>query len=230
MGEAVQGETIELTTAEGHRLGAYLARPAGTPRAGLVILQEIFGVNRHIRAVAEGFARDGYLALAPALFDRRDRGLELGYEAEDVARGRALKGATSWEEVAEDTAAAIEALGVALSGAGKVGVVGYCWGGSIAWLAACRLPVAAAVGYYGGQVRELSGKTPRCPVMLHFGEQDAAIPLEDVEAVRRLHPEVPIHLYPAGHGFNCDLRGSYHAESAALARERTTAFLDQHLG
>ena len=226
MGETVQGETIELTTAAGHRLGAYLARPAGTPRAGLVILQEIFGVNRHIRAVTEGFARDGYLALAPALFDRREPGLELGYEAEDVARGRALKGATSWEEAAEDTAAAVAAV----EETGKVGVVGYCWGGSLAWLAACRLPLAAAVGYYGGQVRELSGETPRCPVLLHFGEQDAAIPLEDVEAIRRRHPEVPIHLYPAGHGFNCDLRGSYHAESAALARERSLAFLAAHLG
>ena len=226
MAEAVQGETIELTAADGHRLEAYLARPAGTPRAGLMVVQEIFGVNRHIRAVTEGFARDGYLAVAPALFDRRERGLALGYEAEDVARGRALKGAISWEAAAQDTAAAIAAV----EQAGKVGVVGYCWGGSIAWLAACRLPVAAAVGYYGGQVRELSGETPRCPVMLHFGEQDTAIPLEDVEAVRSRHPEVPIHLYPAGHGFNCDLRGSYHAESAALARERTMAFLAEHLG
>ena len=226
MDDAVQGETIELTAADGHRLGAYLARPAGAPRAGLVVVQEIFGVNRHIRAVTEGFARDGYLAVAPALFDRRERGLELGYEAEDVARGRTLKGATSWEEAALDTGAAMATV----EEAGKVGVAGYCWGGSIAWLAACRLPAAAAVGYYGGQVRELSGETPHCPVMLHFGEQDAAIPLEDVEAVRRRHPEVPIHLYPAGHGFNCDLRGSYHAESAALARERSLAFLAEHLG
>ena len=191
-----------------------------------MVVQEIFGVNRHIRAVTEGFARDGYLAVAPALFDRRERGLALGYEAEDVARGRELKGAISWEAAAQDTAAAIAAV----EQAGKVGVVGYCWGGSIAWLAACRLPVAAAVGYYGGQVRELSGETPRCPVMLHFGEQDTAIPLEDVEAVRSRHPEVPIHLYPAGHGFNCDLRGSYHAESAALARARSLTFLAEHLG
>ncbi|MDJ0971305.1 MAG: dienelactone hydrolase family protein [Kiloniellales bacterium] len=225
MGEAIQGETIELTAADGHRLGAYLARPAGAPKAGLVVVQEIFGINRHIRAVTEGFAADGYLAIAPALFDRREHGLELGYEAEDVARGRELKAATSWEEAAQDVGAAIEAA----AEAGPVGVVGYCWGGSIAWLAACRLPVAAAVGYYGGQVRELSGETPRCPVLLHFGDQDAAIPLDDVDEVRRLHPEVPIHLYPAGHGFNCDLRGSYHAESAALARERSLAFLAEHL-
>ncbi len=225
MGEAIQGETIELTAADGHRLGAYLARPVGAPKAGLVVVQEIFGINRHIRAVTEGFAADGYLAIAPALFDRREHGLELGYEAEDVARGRELKAATSWEEAAQDVGAAIEAA----AEAGPVGVVGYCWGGSIAWLAACRLPVAAAVGYYGGQVRELSGETPRCPVLLHFGDQDAAIPLDDVDEVRRLHPEVPIHLYPAGHGFNCDLRGSYHAESAALARERSLAFLAEHL-
>ncbi len=225
MGEAAQGETIELTAADGHRLGAYLARPAGAPKAGLLVAQEIFGVNRHIRAVTEGFAADGYLAIAPALFDRRERDLELGYEAEDVAHGRELKGATSWDEAAQDVAAATAAV----AEAGQVGVVGYCWGGSIAWLAACRLPIAAAVGYYGGQIRELSGETPRCPVMLHFGEQDAAIPLDDVEAVRAQHPEVPIHLYPAGHGFNCDLRGSYHAESAALARERSLAFLAERL-
>ncbi|MDJ0942689.1 MAG: dienelactone hydrolase family protein [Kiloniellales bacterium] len=226
MSDDVRGRMIELTAGDGHRLSAYRARPAGVPKAGLVIVQEIFGVNRHIRAVTEGFARDGYMAVAPALFDRRERGLELGYEAEDVAHGRELKAATSWEEAAEDTAAAIAVA----AEAGKVGVVGYCWGGSIAWLAACRLPVAAAVGYYGGQVRELSGETPRCPVMLHFGEQDSAIPLEDVEAVRSRHPKVPIHLYPAGHGFNCDLRGSYHAESAALAQERSLAFLAEHLG
>jgi len=221
----MKGETIHLTAGDGHELAAYVARPEGEARGGLVVVQEIFGVNRHIRAVTEGFARDGYLAIAPALFDRREPGLELEYEADDVARGRELKGETSWEEAAQDTAAAVEAL----AEAGKVAVVGYCWGGSIAWLAACRLPVAAAVGYYGGQIRELSGETPRCPVMLHFGEQDAAIPLDDVEAVRSRHPEVPIHLYPAGHGFNCDLRASYHAESAALARERSLAFLAQHL-
>ncbi len=142
MGEAIQGETIELTAADGHRLGAYLARPAGAPKAGLVVVQEIFGINRHIRAVTEGFAADGYLAIAPALFDRREHGLELGYEAEDVARGRELKAATSWEEAAQDVGAAIEAA----AEAGPVGVVGYCWGArSPGWRpAACPLPPRSA--------------------------------------------------------------------------------------
>lgn len=220
------GEMIELTAQDGHRLGAYVARPEGPARAGLVVVQEIFGVNGHMRAVTDGFAREGYLAIAPALFDRLEPGLELAYDEAGVARGRALRAEIPWEQVQADTAAAVQAA----SEAGKAGVVGYCWGGSIAWLAACRLPVAAAVGYYGGQIHELRAETPGCPIQLHFGEQDTAIPLDTVEEIRGLHPEVPVHLYPAGHGFNCDQRGSYHAESAALARERSLAFLAEHLG
>ena len=220
------GEMIELTAQDGHRLGAYVARPEGPARAGLVVVQEIFGVNGHMRDVADGFAREGYLAVAPALFDRLEPGLELAYDEAGVARGRALRAEIPWEQVQADTAAAVQAA----AEAGRAGVIGYCWGGSIAWLAACRLPVAAAVGYYGGQIHELREETPACPIQLHFGEQDTAIPLDTVEEVRALHPEVPVHLYPAGHGFNCDRRGSYHAESANLARERSLAFLAEHLG
>ena len=220
------GEMIELTAQDGHRLGAYVARPEGPARAGLVVVQEIFGVNGHMRDVAEGLAREGYLAVAPALFDRLEPGLELAYDEAGVARGRALRAEISWEQVQADTAAAVQAA----AEAGRAGVIGYCWGGSIAWLAACRLPVAAAVGYYGGQIHELREETPACPIQLHFGEQDTAIPLDSVEEVRRLHPEVPVHLYPAGHGFNCDRRSSYHAESADLARDRSLAFLAEHLG
>lgn len=219
------GERIDLTAGDGHSLGAYLARPEGRPKAGLVVVQEIFGVNAHIRAVTEGFAEDGYLAIAPALFDRRERDLELAYDEAGVARGRTLRAEIPWDQVELDIAAAVAAA----AETGPTGVIGYCWGGSVAWLAACRLPVAAAVGYYGGQIHELREETPRCPVQLHFGEQDTAIPLDEVSEVRRLHPEVEVHLYPAGHGFNCDLRGSYHAESAASARASSLAFLGDHL-
>ena len=190
-------------------------------------MQEIFGVNRHIRAVTEGFAGDGYLAIAPALFDRRERDLELGYEAEDVARGRELKAATSWEEAAQDVAAAITAV----AEAGQVGVVGYCWGGSLAWAAATRIDgVACSVSYYGGNVPDMADEQPNCPVLLHFGETDHSIPMDRVEAFRAAQPNLPVHIYPAGHGFNCEQRGSYHAESAATARERSLAFLRENLG
>ncbi|MGF1610979.1 MAG: dienelactone hydrolase family protein [Kiloniellales bacterium] len=219
------GEQVRLRAADGHELDAYVARPQGTPKAGLVVAQEIFGVNCHIRGVADGYAADGFLVIAPALFDRVERKVELGYQPDDVTRGRAIRGKIGWDQVALDLAPAIAEV----KPAGKVGIVGYCWGGSVAWLAACRSGVDAAVCYYGGNIHELRNETPRCPVMLHFGEEDQAIPLDQVEAVRKLHPEATIHLYPAGHGFNCEQRGSYHAESARLARERTLAFLGTQL-
>ncbi len=219
-------ETIRVTADDGHELDAYVARPERRPKGGIVVIQEIFGVNGHICDVTEGFAADGYLAIAPALFDRRQSGVELGYEGDDVDAGRALVGEISWDEVARDVTAAAAAV----AEAGKVGVVGYCWGGAVAWLAACRCPVAAAVGYYGRLIIDLKDERPRCPILLHYGETDATIPLEQVEEIRALHPEVPVHLYPAGHGFNCDRRASYDAESAVLARERTLAFFAEHLG
>lgn len=220
------GETIRLTAADGHECDAYLARPAGAPTAGLVVVQEIFGVNGHIRGVVDGFAADGYLTIAPALFDRTERGVALGYGEDDVTRGRALRSEIPWDKVTLDMAAAADAV----REAGRVVTVGYCWGGSVAWLAACRIGVDAAVGYYGGQIYELRGETPQCPTLLHFGDQDAAIPLDQVEAVGAAHPDVTIHIYPAGHGFNCDQRASFHADSASIARERTLAFFAEHLG
>ena len=220
------GEKLELTAEDGHRLQAYLARPVGPPRGGLVVCQEIFGVNHHIREVADGYAESGYLAIAPALFDRLRPGVELEYNADDVAEGRALKTATAWDQAVTD----IGAAAARAAEAGKVGVVGYCWGGSLAWLAACRLPVAAAVGYYGGQIHEHREEDPGCPVMLHFGERDSMIPPEHVEAIGARHPEVEIFTYPAGHGFNCRPRADFEPESAALAFERTLAFLRRHLG
>ena len=220
------GDFIRLRADDAHELDAYVARPSSMPKAGLVIAQEIFGVNSHIRGVADGYAADGYLAIAPALFDRVERAVELGYQPDDVTRGREIRGKIAWDQVALDVAPAIEQV----QSTGKVGVVGYCWGGSVAWLAACRLDLDAAVCYYGGNIHELRNETPRCPVMMHFGEEDQAIPLDQVEAVRKLHPKAIVHLYPAGHGFNCDQRGSYHAASAKLARERTLKFFGKHLG
>jgi len=220
------GDSITLTAGDGQELGAYLARPDGEATAGLVICQEIFGVNAHIRDIADGFAGEGYLTIAPALFDRLEPGVELAYSEDDTTRGRALRTALAWETVMLDVGAAAEAV---KTGAG-VGVVGYCWGGSLAWLAACRLPVTAAVGYYGGQIHEHRAETPNCPVLLHFGEHDPIISNEQVEEIRALHPDVPIFTYDAGHGFNCVPRADYNPDAAATARQRTLQFLAQHLG
>ena len=220
------GEQVTLKAGDGHGLEAYVARPSGEARAGLVVCQEIFGVNFHIRSVADGFAAEGYLAVAPALFDRIEAGVELDYTADGAARGRALRTSIAWETVMLDVAAAADH---ARRGAG-VGVVGYCWGGSLAWLAACRLEVDAAVGYYGGQIHEHRDEAPRCPVLLHFGERDSMIPNGQVAEIAAAHPDVPIHGYPAGHGFNCDARSDHDPESAALARSRSLAFLARHLG
>ncbi|HEV8673764.1 MAG TPA: dienelactone hydrolase family protein [Methylomirabilota bacterium] len=222
------GEMITLTAEDGHRLAAYRVAPPGASRGGLVVVQEIFGVNSHIKRTCDGFAADGYVALAPALFDRVERDYATGYTQADVDRGRAVRGKLSLDQAVMDVRAAVREL--ARSGSG-VGVVGYCFGGTIAWLAATRIDgVAAAVGYYGGGIADAASEQPRCPVMLHFGETDASIPREHWEKVRAQHPGVPVHVYPAGHGFNCDERGSYHAESARLARERTLAFFRQHVG
>jgi carboxymethylenebutenolidase len=219
---------IALQAGDGHRLAAYRAAPAGQPRGGLVVIQEIFGVNHHIQRVADGWAADGYLALAPALFDRVERDVQLGYEPADIQRGRELRGRIAVDDTLRDIQAAVEALARAVP---RVGVVGYCWGGTLAWLSATRLAgVSAAVGYYGGGIAETAEETPRAPVLLHFGETDASIPREHYEKVRRLHPALPVHVYPAGHGFSCDERGSYHEPSARLARERTLAFLRTQLG
>ena len=183
-------------------------------------------MNAHIREVADRFAAGGYRAIAPAYFDRVERGVNFDYTPDNVVEGRALRGRLTWEAVIADTDAALAALDAA-----KAGLVGYCLGGTIAWIAAdaCRLDVA--VGYYGGQIPDEMARRPKCPIMLHFGADDAAIPLDGVDAVRTAHPDVPIHVYEgAGHGFNCDRRSSYHAEAARLAGERTHAFLAQHLG
>ncbi len=221
------GAVVQLTADDGHVLNAYRAAPDGEPRAGLVLVQEIFGVNDHIRGVCDDYAAQGYLVLAPCLFDRKEPGIELGYSAETVDEGRGYKADIGWEGPVMDIKAGVDAL----EGAPKVVVVGYCWGGSLAWLAACRLEIDAAVGYYGGQIIEFVGETPACPTMLHFGTEDAGIPMTDVDEITTTHPDVTVHVYQgAGHGFNCDQRADYHPEAAALARDRSLAHLARHIG
>jgi carboxymethylenebutenolidase len=222
------GETITLTAADGFQLSAYQAKPAGKPVGGLVVTQEIFGVNGHIRRVADSFAAEGYHAIAPALFDRIEPGVAIGYTQDDIQKGIALKGKSTTASALLD----IDAARRVVAAAGRTAVIGYCWGGFLAFVAAARLPgFAAAVSYYGGGIGSVAAEQPKCPVLMHFGDKDHAIPLSDVEAVRQAHPTgVTIHVYEAGHGFNCDERPSYDKASADLARRRTLAFLAAELG
>lgn len=221
------GEFIQLTASDGHKLDAYLAQPSGKARGGIVVVQEIFGINAHIRSVADDYASEGYLAIAPALFDRIEPKIELGYEADDIEKGRDYKERSATDAALLD----IEAAREVAAAAGKVGVVGYCWGGFLAWLATTRLEgFSAGSSYYGGGVGTVAEEKPKCPVIFHFGEQDHAIPKEDVAKVRAAHPELSVNMYPAGHGFNCDHRGSYDATSAKIARERTLDLFGSHIG
>jgi len=221
------GKMIELTAGDGHKFSAYLAEPNGKPRGGLVVVQEIFGVNSHIRSVVDGYAADGYLAIAPAFFDRVERGLDIGYTPPDIERGRAFIPKMQWDKVMLDAAAGM----VNVNSAGKVGILGYCWGGTAAWYAASHLAgLACAVCYYGGGIPGLQNEQPKVPVMFHWGENDQSIPIEAAKKVIAAHPSAQSHIYKAGHGFNCDQRGSYDAASAKLARTRTLEFLGKHLG
>jgi carboxymethylenebutenolidase len=226
------GQFVNLTAADGFEFAAYVAKPAGKPRGGVVVLQEIFGVNAHIRAVADGYAADGYLAVAPATFHRVKPGVDMGYAPDDMSAGMALKAtveALPAPGVLQDIQAAINHA----AQAGKVAVLGYCWGGLLTWRSASLLKgVSAAVPYYGGGVTTEAeiARHPKCPVLAHFGEKDHWIPLDGVAAFKKAHPEVEVHIYAANHGFNCDHRGAYDATAAALARERTLAFLAKHVG
>ncbi|MEP3114732.1 dienelactone hydrolase family protein [Nisaea sp.] len=221
------GEFMQLTASDGHKFDAYLAQPSGKPRGGVVVVQEIFGINAHIQSVVDDYAAEGYLAIAPALFDRIEPKLELGYEADDIERGIDLKGRSETDPALLDIAAARDTV----AAAGKVGVVGYCWGGFLAWLATTRIDgFAAGASYYGGGIGSVAEETPKCPVIFHFGEQDHAIPMEDVDKVKAAHPGLTVNMYPAGHGFNCDHRGSFDATSAKVARERTIALFNAHIG
>ncbi len=222
------GANIQLTAEDGHQLAAYVAEPANLARAAVVVIQEIFGVNSHIRSVADDYAGQGFLAIAPALFDRVEPDLELGYGPEDVTRGMRAATQIGLETALKDVAAAITHAGTRVGGA-KAGVVGYCFGGTLAWLAATRLNPSAAVCYYGGRISQHAEEVPRCAVMMHFGCRDPHIPSAEIEKIRRFHPDLPLFLYDAGHGFNCDQRRDHEPKAAAIARERTLEFLRKHL-
>ncbi len=222
---------IALAAADGFSSSAYLAEPSEKPRGAIVVLQEIFGVNSHIRAVADGYAAAGYLAIAPATFDRIERDVQLGYAADDMTRGSRLKAAVEAlpaPGVLQDIQAAVDHV----ARAGKVGIVGYCWGGLLVWRSAEKVRgLSAAVAYYGGgmTVGSEPSRKPAVPTMAHFGDQDAHISVESVKAFEQAHPEVEVHLYAANHGFNCDQRGSYNAGAAATALERSLYHFGKHL-
>lgn len=226
------GQFRTVQSADGHIFAAYEARPEGDAKAGVVVIQEIFGVNAHIRSVADGYAQHGYYVIAPAIFDRVQTGVELGYDEAGMGAGMKLAFQDlKLEDALSDIQAAVNAASER-AGTGEVGVVGYCFGGLLTWLAACDLEgVSCASSYYGGGVSGVRHKQAQCPVMMHFGELDAHIPLSDVDKVREAQAEVAVFVYQgADHGFNCDARGSYHAESAEVARQRTLEFFAEHLG
>lgn len=219
------GEFTPLMARDGHEFAAWLAPPAGAARGAIVVLQEIFGVNAHIRAVTDGFAAAGYVAIAPALFDRVKRGVELGYTPADMELGRGYVQQLNEEQLARDMQACINVV----KHAGPVAAIGYCWGGSLAYLAACELPVRCAISYYGTRTVQLLARHPRAPMQYHFGARDKSIPPENIDKIRAADPHGEFHVYDADHGFNCDHRAAYDAAAAQLARERTLAFLARHM-
>ena len=219
------GQQINLNTSGMQCIGAYLAKPAGTPKGGIVVVQEIFGVNAHVRAVTDGFAALGYTAIAPAFFDHIETGVELGYDDDGFKRGRALVGQISFDRAIEDVASAAESI----KSAGRIGVVGYCWGGTVALLAATRLALPS-VSYYGARNVAFLDEKPRAPVQFHFGEKDASIPPEAVQKHREAYPDMEIFTYPTGHAFNREVDPAhYDAPSARLALDRTLAFFSKYL-
>jgi carboxymethylenebutenolidase len=221
------GEWIDLKAADGFSAKAWRAAPQGAPRGGIVVIQEIFGVNHHIRSVTDRFAAAGYLAVAPAVFDRVQPGVELNYDQPGVAKGMELAGKMDRAKALADIAAAIAAA----SAGGKVGITGFCMGGTYAWLAAAQLSgLSAAVGYYGGGILGLQDLQPKVPTILHFGARDSHIPIAGVREFEKSHKDIPVYVYDADHGFHCDERASYDAPSAKLAWERTLAFFGQHVG
>lgn len=218
----------QITAADGFTFSTYEALPAGRPKGAVVVIQEIFGVNAHIRSVADGYAKDGYVALAPALFDRVERNVELGYtDPDEFQKGIRL----AFQDLRlQDALQDLQATVNAGAAYGKVGVVGYCFGGLLTWLSACELNgVAAASSYYGGGIAKQLERQPKCPIIMHFGERDMHIPMSEVEALQKAHPGIPVHVYAADHGFNCDTRASYDAASATLARQRTLELFSTHL-
>lgn len=221
-------EWVKLTAKDGFELDAYVARPEGAPIAGLVVIQEIFGVNPHIQSVADGYAKDGFLVAAPATFDRIEKNVQLRYDGEDSKKAFELMKKVDLEKAILDIGAALEF--VTTQSGKKGGTVGYCMGGLLSWLSAAKLPVSASVGYYAGGIGNFAGETPKAPVMLHFGREDTHIPAEQVEKVHAAHPEVQIFWYEgAEHAFNRDVAPCYNPAAAKLARERSVTFLKEHL-
>ena len=221
------GQDIRLKASDGFDLGGYRADPAGAPKAAIVVIQEIFGVNHHIRSVCDRLAAAGYVAIAPSIFDRTQPNFQCGYSPDEIANARKFIANPDWDAMLRDTQAAINDL----KAAGPVGIMGFCMGGSIAFLSACRLAgLSASVCYYGGAIAKFADETPKCPTMMHFGETDAAIPMTDIDMIKKKRPECEIFVYPsAGHGFHCDERGSFHEPSAKLAWQRSTDFLTKHM-
>jgi carboxymethylenebutenolidase len=221
------GQDIKLTASDNFQLGAYRADPAGAPKAAVVVIQEIFGVNHHIRSVCDRFAGEGYVAIAPAIFDRLEPNFQCGYSPDEIANARKFVANPDWPAMLRDAQAAIDAV----SDVGAVGIVGFCLGGSVAYAAATKLTgLSAAIGYYGGAIVRFADDKPKVPTQLHFGEKDAGIPLADVETIRTKRPEVEIYIYPgAQHGFHCDERASYDKTSADIAWPRSLGFFAKHL-
>ncbi len=222
------GKFIELKASDGHQFAAYVAEPASKPRGGVVVIPEVFGVNSHIKQVTDGYAADGYLAVSPAMFDRAQRNYDTGYSQPEIQAGVAIMQKLDWKQSMLDVQAAIAAA----ARGGKVGIVGYCYGGTVAWMAAARASaLSCAAPYYGGGMHGLINEKPGVPVMCNFGEADQSPTLAQAKEIAAAHPEITAHFYAgAGHGFNCDQRGSWNAEAAKLARSRTVEFFRKHLG
>jgi len=221
------GKNLTLTADDNHCFGAYRAAPVGRAKGGIIVIQEIFGVNEHIRQICDGFAADGYVAIAPALFDRSDsKDCQLGYTPDDIAAGREIMQTFSWDLCMTDIQAVVDVMKTENL---RVGTVGYCWGGSISYLCSTRLPVQASVVYYGGQIMPYIDEKEGCPLLMHFGEHDAGIPLENVNSIGKAHPDAVVHIYDADHGFNCNHREQYNESAAILARTRTIDLFDQCL-
>lgn len=221
------GQTTTLTASDGFKFGAYRADPASKPKGAIVVIQEIFGVNSHIRNICDRLAKEGYIALAPAIFDRIEPNFQSGYSPDEVAVARKFVANPDWPAMLRDTQAAIDAV----KDVGPVGIIGFCLGGSIAYAAATKLKgLAAAVGYYGGAIVRFADDKPSVPTQLHFGEKDSGIPLTDVEAIKAKRPDVQIFVYPnAQHGFGCDERASYDRVSSDLAWQRSLGFFQKNL-
>jgi carboxymethylenebutenolidase len=214
-----------LTAADGHVFDTYLASPGQTPRGALVVIQDAFGLGHYIRSVCDSYCADGYVCVAPALYDRQRRGAVFDHSPESHKQAARCRASLNWDHVLADVSAAIAHV----SAAGPVGILGFCVGGSVAWLTGASLPVAAAACYYGKDIVGWLDGPPRCPAILHYGDSDHLISLSDIDTVKRACPELPTYLYPAGHGFDGAGKG-HHAASAALARSRTLAFFRTHIG